>query len=52
MQLTSDTFNDLRKAIHGLCGLVIADDKQYLIVSPSVASTTRYVHFRPRLSAK
>jgi chemotaxis protein methyltransferase CheR len=33
MKLTPDTFNDLRKAIHGLCGLVIADDKQYLIVS-------------------
>jgi len=33
MQLTSDTFNDLRKAIHGLCGLVIAEDKRYLIVS-------------------
>jgi chemotaxis protein methyltransferase CheR len=33
MQLTSGTFDDLRKAIHGLCGLVIADDKRYLIVS-------------------
>jgi chemotaxis protein methyltransferase CheR len=33
MQLTTGAFNDLRKAIHDLCGLVITEDKQYLIVS-------------------
>jgi chemotaxis protein methyltransferase CheR len=31
MQLTSATFNELRRAIHSLCGLVISDDKEYLI---------------------
>jgi chemotaxis protein methyltransferase CheR len=33
MQLSPDTFNDLRKAVHDLCGIVIAEDKQYLVVS-------------------
>lgn len=33
MQLSPDTFDELRKAVHDLCGIVIAVDKQYLIVS-------------------
>jgi chemotaxis protein methyltransferase CheR len=33
MRLKHATFDDLRKAVHDLCGLVIADDKHYLIVS-------------------
>jgi chemotaxis protein methyltransferase CheR len=31
MQLSATTFRDLRQAIHALCGLVISDDKEYLI---------------------
>ena len=31
MQLTPAAFNDIRKAVHELCGIVIADDKQYLV---------------------
>jgi chemotaxis protein methyltransferase CheR len=33
MKLSPDTFDDIRKAVHDLCGIVIADDKQYLVVS-------------------
>ena len=31
MHLSPATFNELRRAIHSLCGLVISDDKEYLI---------------------
>jgi chemotaxis protein methyltransferase CheR len=31
MQLTRAAFNDIRKAVHNLCGNVIAEDKQYLV---------------------
>jgi chemotaxis protein methyltransferase CheR len=31
MQLTPAAFNDIRRAVHELCGIVIADDKQYLV---------------------
>ena len=33
MRLSPDTFDDIRKAVHDLCGVVIAEDKQYLVVS-------------------
>ena len=33
MQLTPAAFNDIRKAVHDLCGIVIAEDKQYLVKS-------------------
>lgn len=33
MQLSLSAFNDVRKAVHDLCGIVIADDKQYLVKS-------------------
>ena len=33
MKLNPDTFNEIRKAVHDLCGIVIAEDKQYLVVS-------------------
>jgi chemotaxis protein methyltransferase CheR len=33
MRLSPDTFDDIRKAVHDLCGIVIARDKQYLVVS-------------------
>ena len=33
MQLSPAAFNDIRKAVHDLCGVVIAEDKQYLVVS-------------------
>jgi chemotaxis protein methyltransferase CheR len=28
-----DTFNEIRKAVHDLCGVVVAEDKEYLVVS-------------------
>jgi chemotaxis protein methyltransferase CheR len=31
MQLTPAAFDDIRKAVHDLCGIVIAPDKQYLV---------------------
>jgi chemotaxis protein methyltransferase CheR len=31
MHLTSAAFNEIRKAVHDLCGIVIAEDKQYLV---------------------
>ena len=31
MELPRHTFDELRRLIHGLCGLVISDDKAYLI---------------------
>ena len=31
MHLSPATFNELRRAIHSLCGLVISEDKEYLI---------------------
>ena len=31
MKLTPAAFNDIRKAVHDLCGNVIAEDKQYLV---------------------
>jgi chemotaxis protein methyltransferase CheR len=31
MQLTPAAFDEIRKAVHDLCGIVIADDKQYLV---------------------
>ncbi len=33
MQLSPDTFGEIRKTVHDLCGIVIADDKQYLVVT-------------------
>lgn len=33
MHLTAAAFNDIRKAVHDLCGNVIAEDKQYLVKS-------------------
>jgi chemotaxis protein methyltransferase CheR len=33
MRLNLDTFDDIRKAVHDLCGIVIAEDKHYLVVS-------------------
>lgn len=33
MKLSSETFDSIRKAVHDLCGIAIANDKQYLIVS-------------------
>ena len=33
MRLSPDTFDEIRKAVHDLCGIVIAVDKQYLVVS-------------------
>lgn len=33
MRLSPETFNAIRAAVYELCGLVIADDKSYLIVS-------------------
>jgi chemotaxis protein methyltransferase CheR len=33
MQLTLAAFNDIRKAVHDLCGIVISEDKQYLVKS-------------------
>ena len=33
MKLHPDTFNKIRKAVHDLCGIVIAEDKDYLVVS-------------------
>ena len=31
MQLTAAAFDAIRKAVHDLCGIVIAEDKQYLV---------------------
>lgn len=31
MQLSTATFHELRRAIHGLCGLVVSEEKEYLI---------------------
>jgi len=33
MQLSPAAFNDIRKAVHDLCGIVISEDKQYLVKS-------------------
>jgi chemotaxis protein methyltransferase CheR len=33
MHLSHAAFNDIRKVVHDLCGIVIADDKQYLVKS-------------------
>lgn len=33
MRLSPEAFDAIRKAVHDLCGVVIADDKHYLIVS-------------------
>ncbi len=33
MQLSPAAFNDIRKAVHDLCGIVISDDKEYLVTS-------------------
>jgi chemotaxis protein methyltransferase CheR len=33
MRLSPDTFEEIRRAVHDLCGIVIAADKQYLVVS-------------------
>ena len=33
MHLTPAAFNEIRSAVHDLCGIVIADDKQYLVKS-------------------
>jgi chemotaxis protein methyltransferase CheR len=33
MKLTAESFDAIRKAVHDLCGIVIGDDKQYLVVS-------------------
>lgn len=33
MQLSPESFNNIRKAVHDLCGVVLADDKQYLVVT-------------------
>jgi chemotaxis protein methyltransferase CheR len=31
MQLSHGAFNDIRKVVHDLCGIVVSEDKQYLI---------------------
>jgi chemotaxis protein methyltransferase CheR len=31
MQLTPAAFNEIRKAVHDLCGIVISEDKEYLV---------------------
>jgi chemotaxis protein methyltransferase CheR len=31
VQLSAETFRDLRQSVHKICGLVISDDKEYLI---------------------
>jgi chemotaxis protein methyltransferase CheR len=33
MQLSPAAFNDIRKAVHDLCGIVISKDKEYLVKS-------------------
>jgi chemotaxis protein methyltransferase CheR len=33
MQLTPTAFDEIRKVVHDLCGIVISDDKQYLVKS-------------------
>jgi chemotaxis protein methyltransferase CheR len=33
MRLNPDTFDEIRKAVHDLCGVVISADKDYLVVS-------------------
>jgi chemotaxis protein methyltransferase CheR len=33
MHLSPETFDNIRKAVHDLCGIVITDDKQYLVVT-------------------
>ena len=33
MKLGAAAFNEIRKAVHDLCGIVIAEDKQYLVKS-------------------
>ena len=33
MELSPAAFNEIRKAVHDLCGIVIAEDKQYLVKS-------------------
>ena len=33
MHLSPAAFNDVRKAVHDLCGVVISEDKQYLVKS-------------------
>lgn len=33
MNLTPAAFDDIRKAVHSLCGIVITEDKQYLVKS-------------------
>ena len=33
MKLSPAAFNEIRKAVHDLCGIVIAEDKQYLVKS-------------------
>ena len=41
MHLSPATFNELRRAIHSLCGLVVSEDKEYLIrdrLAPVIAA--------------
>jgi chemotaxis protein methyltransferase CheR len=33
MRLHPDTFDEIRKAVHDLCGVVVAEDKDYLVLS-------------------
>jgi len=33
MKLGPETFHEVRKVVHDLCGLVISDDKEYLVLS-------------------
>jgi chemotaxis protein methyltransferase CheR len=33
MLLSAETFDSIRQAVHDLCGIVIADEKQYLVVT-------------------
>ena len=37
MHLSHAAFHDIRNAVHDLCGIVIADDKQYLVKARSGA---------------
>ena len=31
MELSRETFDELRRLIHRLCGIVLSDDKTYLV---------------------
>jgi chemotaxis protein methyltransferase CheR len=57
MDLSRATFEELRRLIHGLCGIVITDDKEYLVrhrLEPLVISSgcRDFEQFRQRLSCR